>query len=117
MVVPRENIVTLVKGIKEICSRYNLKTCIMGHIGDGNIHPNIALDLRNPVEFDNFQKAKTELFELALSLNGRLSGEHGIGCEKSYFIDKALDSVNLSYMKQIKKLFDPKNILNPDKIF
>lgn len=117
VVVPRENIVTLVKGIKEICSRYNLKTCIMGHIGDGNIHPNIALDLRNPVEFDNFQKAKTELFELALSLNGRLSGEHGIGCEKSYFIDKALDSVNLSYMKQIKKLFDPKNILNPDKIF
>ncbi len=117
VVVPRENIVPLVKGIWEICSKYELKTCIMGHIGDGNIHPNIALDLRNPIELNNFKKAKTEIFELALSLNGRLSGEHGIGCEKSYFIEKALDSNNLKLMKQIKKLLDPKNILNPGKIF
>ena len=89
----------------------------MGHIGDGNIHPNIALDLRNEKELNNFKQAKTELFELALSLNGRLSGEHGIGCEKSYFIEKALDKTNLEFMKQIKKVFDPKNILNPYKIF
>ena len=117
VVVPRENIVPLVKGIWEICKKYELKTCIMGHIGDGNIHPNIALDLRNPVERYNFDRAKAELFELALSLNGRLSGEHGIGCEKSEFIEKALDHNNLEYMKKIKKLFDPKNILNPGKIF
>ena len=89
----------------------------MGHIGDGNIHPNIALDLRNPVERANFEKAKTELFDLALSLNGRLSGEHGIGCEKSPFIEKALDKNNLQLMKQIKHLLDPKGILNPEKIF
>ncbi len=117
VVVPRENIVPLVKGIGKICGKYNLKTCIMGHIGDGNIHPNMALDLRNPIELNNFKKAKTELFELAISLNGKLSGEHGIGCEKSYFINKALDYNNLEYMKQIKKLFDPKNLLNPEKIF
>ena len=117
VVVPRENIVALVKGIQEICNKYELKTCIMGHIGDGNIHPNIALDLRSPQERLNFDMAKKELFELALSLNGRLSGEHGIGCEKSEFINKAIDSNNLKMMKQIKKLFDPKNILNPDKIF
>ncbi len=117
VVVPRDNIVTLVKGIWNICSKYNLKTCIMGHIGDGNIHPNIALDLRNTEERKNFEKAKAELFELALSLNGRLSGEHGIGCEKSYFINKALDPNNLKLMKQIKNMLDPKNILNPEKIF
>ena len=117
VVVPRENIVVLVKGIQKICEKYKLKTCIMGHIGDGNIHPNIALDLRNNDELNNFKKAKTELFELALSLNGRLSGEHGIGCEKSYFIDKAVNPTALEYMKLIKKTFDPKNILNPEKIF
>lgn len=117
VVVPRENIIKLVKGIRKICDKYELKTCIMGHIGDGNIHPNIALDLRNENERSNFKLAKTELFELALSLKGRLSGEHGIGCEKSFFIEKALDAANLNYMKQIKKLFDPKNILNPGKIF
>lgn len=117
VVVPRENIVALVKGIRTICDKYKLKTCIMGHIGDGNIHPNIALDLRNHEELSNFKQAKTELFELALSLNGTLSGEHGIGCEKSYFIDKAVDPQALQYMKMIKKTFDPKNILNPGKIF
>ena len=53
VVVPRENIVPLVKGIWEICKKYELKTCIMGHIGDGNIHPNIALDLRNSVGLHN----------------------------------------------------------------
>lgn len=117
VVVPRENIVTLVKGIWDICKKYNLKTCIMGHIGDGNIHPNIALDLRNPDELNNFKNAKKELFELALSLNGRLSGEHGIGCEKSQFINNAIDPITLNYMKQMKQVFDPKNILNPGKIF
>lgn len=117
VVVPRENIVPLVKGIHKICDKYKLKTCIMGHIGDGNIHPNIALDLRNPEEVLNFQMAKKELFELSLSLNGNLSGEHGIGCEKSEFINKALDKNNLFYMKKMKEIFDPKNILNPEKIF
>lgn len=117
VVVPRENIVALVKGIHQICEKYELKTCIMGHIGDGNIHPNIALDLRNDTERNNFLNAKKELFELALSLNGTLSGEHGIGCEKSYFMEKALNPASLKMMKDIKKLLDPKNILNPDKIF
>ena len=89
----------------------------MGHIGDGNIHPNFALDLRNPKEREAFEKAKDEIFELALSLNGRLSGEHGIGSEKSKYIPKALDSGNLKLMKQIKNLLDAKGILNPGKIF
>ncbi len=89
----------------------------MGHIGDGNIHPNIALDLRNDIERENFLKAKKELFELALDLGGTLSGEHGIGCEKSQFINRAVDLNSIKIMKQIKKLLDPKNILNPGKIF
>ena len=117
VVVPRENIVPLVKGIREICNKYEIKTCIMGHIGDGNIHPNMAIDLRNPNEVNNFNIVKTKLFELALSLNGTLSGEHGIGCEKSYFIAKAVDPIKLELMKQFKYILDPKNILNPGKIF
>ncbi len=117
VVVPRENIVPLVKGIRQICDKYNIKTCIMGHIGDGNIHPNMALDLRNPNEVNNFNEAKTKLFELALSLNGTLSGEHGIGCEKSYFITRAADKNKLALMHQFKQILDPKNILNPCKIF
>ncbi len=117
VVVPRENIVALVKGIQKLCKKYSLTACIMGHIGDGNIHPNIAIDLRNEIELTNYKKAKEELFELAISLGGTLSGEHGIGCEKSKFLPKALSKETIECMKQIKTLFDPKNILNPGKIF
>ncbi len=117
VVVPRENIVPLVKGIQNICEKYSLTACIMGHIGDGNIHPNIALDLRNKTELENYKAAKTELFDLAISLGGTLSGEHGIGCEKSAFLPKALSKETIGCMKQIKVLFDPKNLLNPGKIF
>ena len=77
----------------------------------------IAVVMKAPTSADRFENAKKELFELALSLDGRLSGEHGIGSEKSQFISKALDANNLKLMLQIKHLLDPKNILNPGKIF
>lgn len=117
VVVPRDNIVNLIKGVTQICEKYSLKVCIVGHIGDGNIHPNVALDLRNKDELENYNSAKKEIFELAVSLNGTLSGEHGIGCEKSEFLETAISKETINCMKQIKSAFDPKNILNPGKIF
>ena len=117
VVVPRENIVKLIKGMQQICGKYSIKVCIMGHIGDGNIHPNMALDPRNPQELNNYRLAQKELYDLTISLGGTLSGEHGIGCEKSMFLSKALSEETINCMKQIKMVFDPKNILNPGKIF
>lgn len=117
VVVPRENITKLVTGIQQICQKYSIKVCIMGHIGDGNIHPNMALDPRNEEELINYKKAKAEIYDLTVSLNGTLSGEHGIGSEKSAYLNKVISQKNINYMKQIKKIFDPKNILNPGKIF
>lgn len=116
VVVPRSKIAKLAKGILEISGKYNLITMIMGHIGDGNIHPNFALDLRDETQRHNFEKAKVELFRLAIELGGTLSGEHGIGCQKSEFLPLALDKTALKLMKEIKKIFDPKNILNPYKM-
>lgn len=117
VVVPRENITKLVTGIQEICKRYSIKVCIMGHIGDGNIHPNMALDPRNEEELKNYKKTKAEIYNLTISLKGTLSGEHGIGSEKSAYLAQAISQKNIDYMKQIKKIFDPKNTLNPGKIF
>lgn len=117
VVVPRENIAKLVKGIREICDKNNLLVCIMGHIGDGNIHPNIPLDLNNNDDVKNYAKTKDEIHQLAIDLGGTLSGEHGIGCEKSKYMTNAIDDVTLEYMKKIKHVFDEKNILNPQKIF
>lgn len=114
--MPRSKIYELAKGIERISEKYNLITMIMGHIGDGNIHPNFALDLRDEAQKCNFQKAKAELFELSLSLGGTLSGEHGIGCQKAEFLPQALGNDTLNVMRSIKKLFDPKNILNPHKM-
>ncbi len=116
VVVPRSQIAHLSRGILEISKKYNLITMIMGHIGDGNIHPNFALDLRNKEEKENFEKAKTELFKLAVLLGGTLSGEHGIGCQKAPYLPLALDKTSIKIMKEIKKIFDPNNILNPGKM-
>lgn len=117
VIVPRYKITQLVEGIKKICDKNNLIVCIMGHIGDGNIHPNIPLDLNNDEDVKNYAKAKDEIHQLAIDLGGTLSGEHGIGCEKSKYMTNAIDVVTLEYMKKIKKIFDEKNILNPEKIF
>ena len=116
VVVPRDKICQLILGIKDICNKNNLLVCIMGHIGDGNIHPNIPIDLNNTNDVKNYIKAKEEIHKLAVDLGGTLSGEHGIGSEKAKYMDFALDGVVLNYMKEIKKIFDKKNIFNPDKI-
>lgn len=116
VVVPRSKISELARGIIEIGNKYNLITMVMGHIGDGNIHPNFALDLRDINQKNNFECAKTELFRLALSLGGTLSGEHGIGCQKASYLPIALDMTTMNIMIQIKKVFDPNYILNPNKM-
>ena len=117
IVVPRENIVKAVRGIREICDKYNLKTCIMGHIGDGNIHPNFALDLSNKKEKENFEKLKDELFSYAISVDGTLSGEHGIGVHKKKYLSRAIDENAYKLMKNLKEFFDKDNILNKEKMF
>lgn len=116
VVVPRSKIAQLSKGILEISRKYDLITMVMGHIGDGNIHPNFALDLRDKKQKENFEKAKTELFRLAVALGGTLSGEHGIGCQKANYLPIALDKITLKLMIEIKKVFDPNYILNPEKM-
>lgn len=117
MIVPRSNLPKLVEGINKICQKSQLQTCVIGHVGDGNVHPQIALNLEDKHEYANYIKAKEEMYKLTIELDGTLSGEHGIGSEKKKYIPMAIDKVALEYMKKIKVVFDPKNILNPDKIF
>jgi len=115
VIVPRSKLAQLVKETKNICAKYNLHTCIVGHVGDGNIHPQIVLNLDDEVECLNYIRAKEEIYKLTLSLGGTLSAEHGIGLEKKKYIPQAIDPVALNYMHKMKQLFDPNNILNPDK--
>ena len=117
IIVPRSALSKMVCGCRDICKKYELQVCIVGHVGDGNVHPQIALNLDNEDEFKKLMDAKSEIYELAINLGGTISAEHGVGVEKRFYLDKILDSSSIEYMKRIKKLFDPNGILNPDKIF
>ncbi len=117
VIVPRSNLCTLVKGIKNICDKYGLLVSIVGHVGDGNVHPQIALDLENEQEVKNYQAAKQEIYKLTASLGGLISAEHGVGVEKKEFLRHTINGLAIDYMKKVKRTFDPKGIFNPGKIF
>lgn len=117
VIVPRENLAKLVHGIRNICKKYNLEVCMVGHVGDGSVHPQIPIDYKDEDEYKRLKLAKSEIYDLTSKLDGILSGEHGIGSLKRDYIHMVVNSVALDYMRAIKKTFDPQNILNPYKIF
>ncbi len=115
--VPRKNIPAMIRGIKEIARKHNLVIAIFGHAGDGNLHPNILVDKSNPEEMERAEAAIEEMFRLALSLGGTLSGEHGIGLLKAPFLEMEFGRAGVAVMRRIKEALDPPGILNPGKIF
>lgn len=117
-VVPRANMTKLIKGVKEISAKYGITTICYGHAGDGNIHVNILKDKLDEDAWNkSLDKAIREIFALTVSLDGMISGEHGIGYSQKSYLSIALSKAELDVMKKIKKTFDPNNILNPGKIF
>ena len=115
--VPRGNIPALIKKVKEIGKKYNVENCILGHAGDGNLHPSVLTDIKNKEHYERAVAAVDEIIEAAVALGGVLSGEHGIGLEKQKFFNRVTNPVVIKMMKDIKKLFDPNNIMNPGKIW
>lgn len=117
-VVPRYELTKLLKSVKEIGDKYGFKSVCYGHAGDGNLHVNIVKDNMSDEQWKNVvPKGVKEIFELTVQLGGTLSGEHGIGWVQRNFMSIAFSPIQLELMKGIKKLFDPKNIMNPGKIF
>lgn len=117
-VVPRYELPKLLIGIKAIGEKYGFKSICYGHAGDGNLHVNIVkLDMPDELWKNEVPKGVKEIFELTKSLNGTISGEHGIGLVQKEFLPIVFSDTELNLMYQIKKIFDPKNIMNPGKIF
>ena len=117
IVVPRSRIPDMVIKINALKEETGLTMVSFGHAGDGNIHFNIMLDKKNRVELKKAEAAIEALFDYTLELGGTISGEHGVGITKAPYIAKEIGSAELNLMKKIKKVFDPKGILNPGKIF
>ncbi len=117
-VVPRAELPQLLKGVKEIGANYGFTSVCFGHVGDGNLHVNILKkDMSNEAWENELPKAIREIFTLCKDLGGTISGEHGIGILQKPYMDIPFSDLQLDLMRGIKKVFDPKHILNPDKIF
>ena len=117
IIVPRNKLYEMISECNSIAKKYDLKICLIGHVGDGNLHPQFAIDLSNDEEFKKYMDAKSQMYKFALELGGTISGEHGIGIEKKDYLEESVGNDTIEYMRMIKKIFDPKGILNPGKIF
>ena len=115
--VPRRSILPMIRRIAEIRAKYALELPLYGHIGDGNLHPNLLCDKRDREEMVRVEGAAREIFEAAIALGGTLSGEHGIGLLKKQFMEEDLGADAVALMRRIKDAIDPLGIMNPGKIF
>jgi glycolate oxidase len=115
--VPRDKIADFIKLSQASARRHDVPISFAGHVGDGNFHPVVLTDSRDKEHYGRALECVDEIIEIALSLGGVLSGEHGIGLEKQRFLKKAMDPAAIEIMKKIKDILDPRHILNPGKIW
>jgi len=114
--VPISRVPELLTGISAIVRKHDLPFVIFGHAGDGNLHPKIMYDGADSDQARRVGVAVDEIFRLTCRLGGTLTGEHGIGLSKAPFMPLEHDAVEMDVMASIKRLLDPNNILNPNKM-
>jgi len=112
--VPPATVGILLDKIDEIASKYNTKIPVYGHVGDGNLHPHI-MKTEGWTEED-YERVKEEIYKITIELGGTITGEHGIGAIRKKYLKMFLSDKELKIMRAIKRVFDPNNILNPDKV-
>lgn len=115
-VVPRSRIPEMVARVEAIAAASGLPIAVCGHFGDGNLHPLIAFDVRTADQAARAAEAERQIVAAALELGGTLSGEHGIGLLKRPFLATAVGVEALALMRQLKRLLDPQDLLNPGKL-
>ncbi|HKL00955.1 MAG TPA: FAD-linked oxidase C-terminal domain-containing protein, partial [Desulfotignum sp.] len=117
IVVPISRIPEMVARIEQIQRESGLTIVSFGHAGDGNIHCNIMYDNQNASQAAQAKKAVDHLFEATIALGGTITGEHGVGLTKMAYLSLEIGPIEQEIMKKIKAVFDPRQMLNPGKIF
>jgi glycolate oxidase len=112
IVVPRSKILEFADKFALIGQKHGVETALFGHAGDGNLHAQLLFD-----EDLDVSKILRDLFTLTIKLGGTISGEHGIGLQKKKYLSLEQNLGLIELQKSVKRLFDPENFLNPDKIF
>jgi glycolate oxidase len=116
IVVPRTRIPDIIRKMNAICDRNGLYAITFGHAGDGNLHVSLV-EKNGPVSASMVDGASLEILKETVRIEGRIAAEHGIGVVKRDKIGLNIDPPTLDLMRQVKRIFDPNNILNPGKIF
>lgn len=115
--VPRSRLVEMVSRVRQIAQKENLLIGTFGHAGDGNLHPTILLDERDPDEVARMHRGFEAIVEAALDLGGTLTGEHGVGLLKRDFLERYFPTAAVDMMRNFRRSMDPRGILNPGKLF
>ncbi|WP_284749872.1 FAD-binding oxidoreductase [Amycolatopsis sp. RTGN1] len=115
--VPRTRIAELIRGCEKISSEVGLRIAVVGHAGDGNMHPTIVYQPDDEDEFARAQRAFDAILEVGLSLGGTVTGEHGVGKIKREWLAREIGPVGIRVHRQIKAALDPENLFNPGSMF
>jgi glycolate oxidase len=116
-VVPRTKLPEVLRRVGEIGREYNLPIANLFHAGDGNLHPNILFDAREPGIIERVMEAGEKILHLCVEVGGTISGEHGIGTEKQEYMSWIFNEDDMETMRKIKSVFNPDEVMNPWKIF
>jgi glycolate oxidase len=115
-VVPRTRLPHILRRIQEIGARHGVRTVNVFHAGDGNIHPILLFDERQPDEIDRVLAASGEILDECIACGGSVTGEHGIGVEKINFMHKMFTDDDLEVMDRLRQAFNPRGLLSPGKM-
>jgi D-lactate dehydrogenase len=113
--VPVTRLSELIAGVRALSAAHGIRIVNFGHAGNGNIHVNLLGDAQDARQREAMQQCLDEVFRLVLSLEGTISGEHGVGIEKRDYVGWEVAADTLAVMRELKQVFDPKGILNPGK--
>ena len=115
-VVPRAKLPEVLERVCQICDEQRLKLANVFHAGDGNLHPNICFDRRDPDELARVLEAGKQILETCVAAGGVITGEHGVGIEKREFMHLVFSATDLEPMYRLREAFNPDGLCNPDKI-
>ncbi len=116
-VIPRTKLTYVLKEIEALGKKHGYEVANVFHAGDGNLHPLILYDNAVPGALEEVEELGGEILKLCVRIGGSISGEHGVGAEKRCYMPEMFTPADLETMQWVRKVFDPKGIANPTKIF
>jgi len=114
--VPRHQLPAMMRRVGEISEKYGIPIANFFHAGDGNLHPNLLYDPRDPEAAEGVRAAAEEIVRASLQIGGTITGEHGVGIEKREYMRWMFSDAELQAMRRVKTAFDPAGLMNPGKV-